>query len=206
MPTWSWVSVFGGSVRFVSDPDRVKELMTDVWTTPNCDVKVWLPADREPSPRWAEFDAAWQSSRPAKIIPELGPLIKVESRVGVIKDVTFRPWKGEEFDTWHDNLHKVVISIAGPIYDMYIDCLEELPPHPPDEETTFHNLGWKFILIHRSSLYNPQPEKRDAWANWKPTDVFLVIRPHGQYWKRVGLFKTEDKLYREMTQETVNLV
>ncbi|KAI0456154.1 heterokaryon incompatibility protein-domain-containing protein [Xylaria acuta] len=204
MPTWSWVSVFGGSVNFDCDPDGTKELPTDVWTIPNSDVKVWLPLDRGLPPKWTEFDIAFQSS-PTKVIPEHSLLIKVESRVGDIVSLNFQPRKGES--TYDSD--RVFVSIAGPVdaapYEIYIDCPDELPHHAPDEETTWSNLNWKFILISRTSIYNADPKWRHMWKGWQPTNVYLVIRPSGDCWKRVGILKTKDRLYQNAKQEAVVL-
>ncbi|RYC59516.1 hypothetical protein CHU98_g6698 [Xylaria longipes] len=204
MPTWSWVSVFGGSVNFDCDPDGTKELPTDVWTIPNSDVKVWLPLDKELPPKWTGFDIAFQSS-PTKVIPEHNLLIKIESRVGDIGRVTFQPRKGESpYDC-----EKVFVSIVGLVdaapYEISIDCLDELPHYAPDEEATWDNLSWRFLLINRTSIYNADPKWRHMWEDWQPTNVFLVIRPSGDYWKRVGLLKTKDRLYQNAKREAVVL-
>ncbi|KAI0476759.1 heterokaryon incompatibility protein-domain-containing protein [Xylaria cf. heliscus] len=205
MPTWSWVSVFGGAVSFDCDPDGTKELPTDVWTIPKSDVKVWLPLDKGlPSPEWTEFDMAFQSS-PTKVIAEHSPLIKIESRVGDIRSVTFQPWEGET--TY--NFNKVFVSIAdqvdaaAPPYEIYIDCPAELPHHAPDKETSWDSLNWKFLLVSRTSIYNADPKWRHMWEGWQPTNVFLVIRPFGDVWKRVGLLKTKDRLYQNAKRETM---
>ncbi|TGJ87753.1 hypothetical protein E0Z10_g1001 [Xylaria hypoxylon] len=204
MPTWSWVSIFGGTVNFDCDPDGPKELPTDVWTIPNSDVKVWLPVHRGLPLEWIEFDIASQSS-PTNVIPELSPLIKIESRVGHIGRVTFQPRTDESTYSFD----KVVVSIVGLAnaspHEIYIDCIEELPRHTPSEEITWNNLNWKFILISRTSIYNPEPKWRHMWEDWQPTNVFLVIRPFGKHWKRVGLIKTKDKLYQNLERKTVIL-
>ncbi|KAI1122862.1 heterokaryon incompatibility protein-domain-containing protein [Nemania abortiva] len=212
MPTWSWVSIYGGSIFFRNDPDDIKELRTDVYTMPSSDVKVWLSADRGLPPRWIEFDEKFQSS-PTKLIPEHSPLMRIESRVGGIGDVKFRPsgWDSD-YDSYATR-PKVSVSIIAPVgakvsemYEVFLDCVEELPQHDPDEETTtWHDLGWKFVLISRASIYNPEPAYRDAWADWLPANSFLVIRPFGQYWKRVGLLRTNHKLYRYAERDTVVL-
>ncbi|KAJ2977966.1 hypothetical protein NUW58_g7643 [Xylaria curta] len=195
MPTWSWVSVFGGSIQFGYDPDGSKELPTDVLIIPGSDVKVWLPVERGPSPEWIEFEIAFQSSS-AKLIPEHSPLIKIESRVGDIGNVAFGP---REDDGMYD-FDKVVVSIVGldgaAPYEIYMDCLDELPHHIPGEKANWNDLNWKFILISRTSIYNADPKWRHMWDNWRPTNVFLIVRPFGQYWKRVGLLKTKDKLWQ----------
>ncbi|KAJ8132851.1 hypothetical protein O1611_g773 [Lasiodiplodia mahajangana] len=204
MPTWSWVSIYGGAIFFDSDPDGTKELRTDVHTIPSSDVKVWLPADKELLPRWIEFDVKFQTS-PTKLIPEHGPLIRIESRVGDIASVTFQPPSDEDYR----GFPKVSISVVGlvdtKLYEMYLDCLEELPDHGPEEKITWHDLDWKYALISRASIYNPEPKYRAAWADWPPTNTFLVIRPFGQYWKRVGLLRTTDRLYRNVERDTIIL-
>ncbi|KAI0435119.1 heterokaryon incompatibility protein-domain-containing protein [Xylaria sp. FL1042] len=204
MPTWSWVSVFGGAVNFDCDPDGPKELRTDVWTIPDSDVKVWLPVNKGLPLEWISLSTAFQNS-PTKVIPEFSPLIKIESRVGDIGDATFQP-RGYESAYTFD---KVVVSIVGLAnatpYEIYIDSLEELPPHTPGEETTWNTLNWKFLLISRTSIYNPEPKWRHAWEDWQPTNVFLVIRPPEQHWKRVGILKTKDKLYRNAERKAIIL-
>ncbi|KAI1755383.1 heterokaryon incompatibility protein-domain-containing protein [Xylaria castorea] len=205
MPTWSWVSVFGGSIDFHGDPDGPKELPADVWTILNSDVKAWLPLDKGLPPKWTEwteFDTVFQSSS-AKVIPERSPLIRVESRVGDIESVTFQPRKGESVY----DLDKLCVSIVGLVdaapYEIHIDCPDELPYHAPDEETTWNNLGWKFLLIHRASIYNADPKWRHMWEDWQPTNAFLMIRPFGDCYKRVGILKTKDKLYQYAKREAV---
>ncbi|GAP86439.2 putative tol protein [Rosellinia necatrix] len=201
MPTWSWVSVYGGSLEFDCDPDGTKELPIDVWTVLNSDVKVWLPVDKWPSPNWIEFDAALQRS-PTKLIPELSRLLKIESRAVDIGSVTYRPSVGD----YISNRSNIYICIAGatnsPPHEIYIDCHEELPFHIPVEDTSWTDLNWKLALVSRTSIYNPDPKWRHMWEDWQPTNVFLVIRPSGRHWKRVGLLKTKDKLYRYMKRET----
>ncbi|KAI0118829.1 heterokaryon incompatibility protein-domain-containing protein [Nemania sp. FL0031] len=203
MPTWSWVSIYGGAIFFDRDPDGNKELRTDVHTIPSSNVKVWLPADKGSPPKWIELDMKFQSSL-AKLILEHGPLIQIESRVGDIQKVTFQP-SGD--DGYRDS-PKVSASITGLVdtkpYEIYLDCLEELPRHSSDG-ATWSNLGWKYVLISRASIYNPEPEYRDAWADWPPTNTFLVIRPFGQYWKRVGLLRTTDKLYQNGERDVIIL-
>lgn len=131
MPSWSWVSVYGGALSFPSDPDGAKELPTDVLTMPSSDVKVWLPADNAEPPSWVEFDEKFRDgSSPSKLIPEASPLIRLQSRVGDIAQVVFQPQEGDG-DYEHS---KVFVSIAGLVdatpYEMRVDCVEELPPSP----------------------------------------------------------------------------
>lgn len=208
MPTWSWVSVYGGALRFGEDPDGTKEIPTDVWTTMDCDVRVWVPADKGGS-MWTEFDTAMRGSS-KKVIPELGRLIKIESRVGDIETVIFRPREHQgafSFDKVSVSMSVAGMPGAAP-YEMCVDCPEELPPPGSStEETTWDNLGWRLVLISRTSVYNPEPKWRHMWADWQATDAFLVIRPAaaGPYWERVGLLKTKDKLYRVMKRDTVVL-
>ncbi|KAI1369067.1 heterokaryon incompatibility protein-domain-containing protein [Xylaria arbuscula] len=195
MPTWSWVSVFRGSIKFDCDPDGRKELATDVWIIPDSDVKVWLPAEKGSSLKWTPFHEEFQKSR-NKAIPELSPFIKLESRVGDLDVVTFQP--REDDSTWsHD---EVSVSIVGmpetKLYEIHMDCHDELPHHSPNEESSWNNMNWKFVLVSRTSIYNPEPKWRHMWEDWQPTNVFLVIEPSGQNWKRVGILKTQDKLYR----------
>ncbi|TRX94471.1 hypothetical protein FHL15_004626 [Xylaria flabelliformis] len=210
MPSWSWVSVFGGTIDFGGpvnqngDLDGPKELPTDVSTILNSDVKVWVPLDKGLPSRWIEFDLAFQSSS-TKVIPEHSPLIRVESCVGDIGSVTFQPCERESFF----ESDKVLVSIAGLVdaapYEIYIDCVDELPDHATDGETTWDNLGWKFLLTSRSTIYNAGPEWKAKWKDWQPTNAFLIIRPFGDYYKRVGFLKTKDKLYRNAKREAVVL-
>ncbi|KAI0408624.1 heterokaryon incompatibility protein-domain-containing protein [Xylaria palmicola] len=205
MPSWSWVSVAGGSVHFDCDPDGAKELPTDVWTVLDSDVRVWLPLDKVLPPRWVEFDTAWQSS-PTKVVPELSPLIKVESRVGDIGEVTFQARaSGSELDSG-----KVLVSLVGIAnpapYEIYVDCLDEVLCHTPDGNVSSSNPPWKFVLLSRTSIYNADPKWRHMWADWQPTNVFLVVSPSGPYWKRVGLLKTKDRLYHNTRQQEIVLV
>ncbi len=155
---------------------------------------------------WIQFSTKLLNS-PKKVIPELNPLIKIESRVGDIGVVTFQPRKGEGAHTY--TFDKVVASIVGLLnaapYEIYIDCLEELPRHAPSGETTWNNLQLKFILISHTSVYNPERKWRHMWEDWQLTNVFLVIRPFGQHWKKVGILKTKDKLYRNLQQMTAVL-
>ncbi|KAK5629695.1 hypothetical protein RRF57_005410 [Xylaria bambusicola] len=204
MPTWSWVSVFGGSINFDCDQDGPKELRTDVWTILDSDVKVWLPLDKGLQWGWTPFGVEFQNSQ-KKVIPELSPFLKLESRVGDIGDVTLQPRDGESTYSFD----QVSVSIAGLTktkpYEIHIDCHEELPPHPHSEVYIWDSLRWKFILINRTSIYNPESKWRHAWEDWQPMNVFLVIRPFGQYWERVRILKTKDKLYQNSQRESIVL-
>ncbi|KAI0869806.1 heterokaryon incompatibility protein-domain-containing protein [Hypoxylon argillaceum] len=199
MPSWSWVSVYGGALSFPSDPDGAKELPTDVLTMPSSDVKVWLPADNAEPPSWVEFDEKFRDgSSPSKLIPEASPLIRLQSRVGDIAQVVFQPQEGDGDGDYEHS--KVFVSIAG-----LVDATPSLPPHAPDEEAAWRDLGWKIALASRASIYNPEPTRRHMWADWRPTNTFLVVRPFGRLWKRVGLLETRDALYRDVEGGTVVL-
>ncbi|KAI1176284.1 heterokaryon incompatibility protein-domain-containing protein [Nemania sp. FL0916] len=204
LPTWSWVSIYGGAITFDCDPDGVKELPTDVWTILNSDVKVWLPSGEKMPPDWIEFDAIFRNS-PTKVIPELSSLIRVESYTGNIEDMIFQPRARES--TYDSD--KILISVVGQTkaekYEIHVDCLNELPHCTLDEVSTWKGLQWKLILISRTSIYNPDRKWRHMWSDWEPTNVFLIIRPAGPCWKRVGLLKTKDRLYHHMKRMAVVL-
>ncbi|KAH8156110.1 hypothetical protein CIB48_g12140 [Xylaria polymorpha] len=131
-------------------------------------------------------------------LPRLPETVDNGVRIVVeIGGVTFQPREGEStygFD-------EVFISIAGRCdatpYEIHLDCPDEPPHHGPDKETTWNNLGWKLVLISRTSIYNVDPKWRHMWEDWQPTNVFLVIQPCGRdCWERVGLLKMKDKLYQ----------
>lgn len=195
MPSWSWVSLTSeySQIRFLADPRpsystfKYRDLIYRMngplqIRTPG--VHIWLPTSRDshqPSEAWAEF-VGMGITEHRKVIGEFAPLLKIDTSFWEVRAATFSTRRSGEVHLFVQD-----IDIGFPVrldtekdLDELKDATREHDDDAKDKKVT--NLRWRVLMI---SQWTYNSEDHDVQGSTWST-VFLVVRPSGTYWERVG--------------------
>jgi len=189
IPTWSWLSLSGGEIEFTYH-NRFAIQAHDLLTLEsNIQVFVQKSGNDVMPLQWDGLGKAWLQSE-SKIIPEVGPFLKIETHTAKMGEVFFKGTLYGDVD----------VSFPSESQTMNIRlrafrCNETLRFSQWARECSFSVVGWKLALIHRE--YIRRDDESESYC--------LVLEPFGDYWKRAGIFSTLEDCMGSWERETVIL-
>lgn len=205
MPSWSWVSLTlkHSRIKLLGDPwplfplfQGYRHISENIYGYNRplqiraLDVCVWLPSSRgihRSDEAWRAFEGM-ETIQHRKVIEEFAPLLKINTSFWEVRSVT----------PFSDNTLRIHLSVQD-IDNRFIahldtkmnldelkDATREHNENTKEDKVT--HLRWRVLMISQWA-YNSEDEELPGWlSRWNT--VFLVVRPSGTYWERVGFCDT----------------